>query len=90
LYHEEVVLVPFVAEFRITQQRALVAVLLLLLERMFGYIRELIVTQGGEYLAQITQTNDTRGLLVHAGAIVEKYAGAAIVVVAYILARYCW
>lgn len=46
------VLVPFVAEFRITQQRALVAVLLLL-ERMFGYIRELVVIQGGKDLAQI-------------------------------------
>lgn len=77
-------LVPFVAEFRITQQRALVAVLLLLLERMFGYIRELVVIQGGKNLAQIAQTNDTRRLLVHAGAIVEEYAGAAIVVVACI------
>ena len=74
-------MVPFVAEFRITQQRALVAVLL---ERMFGYIRGLIVTQGGEHLAQITQTNDTRRLLIHARAIVEEYAGAAIVVVAYV------
>ena len=52
LHHEEVVLVPFVAEFCIAQ-RALVAMLLLLLllERMFGYIRELIVTRGGERLA---------------------------------------
>lgn len=56
LHHKEVVLVPFVAEFCITQ-RALVA-MLLLLERMFGYIRELIVTQGGERLAQVTKTND--------------------------------
>ena len=74
--------VPFVAEFRITQQRALVAVLLL--ERMFGYIRELVVIQGGKNPAQIAQTNDTRRLLVHAGAIVEEYAGAAIVLVACI------
>lgn len=56
-----------------------------MLERVFGYIRGFVVNQGGE-LTQIAQTDNTWncGLFLHAGAIVEGCAGAAIAVVACI------